>query len=176
MTGVQTCALPICFVFMIIMYIILRKFVNSPTGRVLQGVRENEQRAIFLGFNTNRARTIALIVAGVSAGLAGVMYGLLTRFINTDGMAMQMTYNAMLYSLLGGTGTLFGAIIGSSVVIVFQNVLLDLRGVLPIFERWLLFFGLLYIVVIMFMPTGIVGFAKSIIKKRNDKRKMKPKP
>ena len=158
-----------CFVFLIIMFIVLRKFVNSPTGRVLQGIRENEQRAVFLGFNTNRARTIALIVAGVSAGLAGVMYGLLTRFVNTDGMSMQMTYNAMLYSLIGGTGTLYGAIIGSSVVIIFQNILLDLNV-----DRWLLYFGLLYIVVIMVMPKGIAGFISSISKRRKNKQKNKP--
>ena len=147
-----------CFVFLIVMLIVLRKFVNSPTGRVLQGIRENEQRAIFLGYDTNKARTIALVVAGVTAGLAGVMYGLLNRFVNTDALGMQMTYNAMLYSLIGGTGTLYGAIVGSGVVIVFQDVLLNLRGVAPIFERWLLFFGALYIVVIMYMPQGIVGF------------------
>ena len=121
-------------------------------------MRENEQRAIFLGFDTNRARTIALLVAGISGGLAGIMFGLLNRFVNTDALNMQMTYNAMLYSLIGGSGTLFGAIVGSGVVIYFQNILLSLRGVHFIFERWLLFFGALYIVVVMFMPQGIMGF------------------
>ena len=159
----------LCFAFLIVMFIVLRKFVNSPTGRILQGIRENEQRAVFLGFNTNKARTIALIVAGVAAGLAGIMYGLLTRFVNTDGMSMQMTYNAMLYSLIGGTGTLYGAIIGSSVVIIFQNILLDLNV-----DRWLLYFGLLYIVVIMVMPKGIAGFIDSMSKKRREKQTNKP--
>ena len=152
------------------MFVLLYKFVRSPTGRVLQGIRENEQRLIFLGYNTNRARTIGLIVSGVAAGLAGVMYGLLQRFVNTDVMAMQMTYNAMLYSLIGGTGTLYGSIIGSAVVILFQNLLLDLRSVSFIFERWLLFFGALYIVVIMYMPYGIVGFIKNQIEKYKVKK------
>ena len=160
----------IAFVFLIVMFVLLYKFVRSPTGRVLQGIRENEQRLIFLGYNTNRARTIGLIVSGVAAGLAGVMYGLLQRFVNTDVMAMQMTYNAMLYSLIGGTGTLYGSIIGSAVVILFQNLLLDLRSVSFIFERWLLFFGALYIVVIMYMPYGIVGFIKNQIEKYKVKK------
>ena len=146
------------FAFMLIMAFVLYKFTNSATGRVWQAIRENEQRAIFLGYNTNRARTIALLVAGIAGGLAGVMLGLLTRFVNTDMLAMQMTWDAMLYSLLGGAGTLFGAILGSTIVILFQNFLLDLRSVHFIFERWLLFFGALYIVVVMFMPQGILGY------------------
>ncbi len=161
----------IAFVFLIVMFILLKKFVNSPTGRVLQGIRENENRLVFLGYNTNKARTIALIVAGISAGLAGVMYGLLQRFVNTDVLAMQMTYNAMLYSLIGGTGTLYGAIIGSGVVILFQNLLLTLRSVSPIFERWLLFFGALYIVVVMYMPYGIAGFINIQIAKFKARKK-----
>jgi len=160
----------ICLLFLVVMVIVLRKFVNSPTGRVLQGIRENEQRAIFLGYDTVKARTIALVVAGITAGLAGVMYGLLNRFVNTDALGMQMTYNAMLYSLIGGTGTLYGAIVGSGVVIIFQDILLNLRGVAPIFERWLLFFGALYIVVIMYMPHGIVGFFNTMKEKRQQKQ------
>ncbi len=158
--------------FLLVMGYVLHRFVNSPTGRVLQGIRENEQRAVFLGYNTNRGRTIALLVAGVAAGLAGVMYGLLNRFVNTDLLSMQMTYNAMLYSLIGGTGTLWGAIVGSSVVIFFQNLLLNLRAVHPIFERWLLFFGALYIVVIMFMPQGIMGFYYNWRDKRDQRRRL----
>jgi len=160
------------FVFLIIMAFVLYKFTTSATGRVWQAVRENEQRAIFLGYNTNRARTIALMVAGIAGGLSGVMLGLLSRFVNTDLLAMQMTYDAMLYSLLGGAGTLFGAIVGSAVVILFQNFLLDLRSVHFIFERWLLFFGALYIVAVMFMPQGIVGYYLIWKEKRAQKRRL----
>ncbi|MCL2399564.1 MAG: branched-chain amino acid ABC transporter permease [Defluviitaleaceae bacterium] len=151
-----------CFVFLLLMAFALYKFTTSPTGRVWQAVRENEQRAVFLGYDTNRARTIALLVSGVVAGLAGVMFALLNRFANTDVLAMQMTYNAMLYSLVGGSGSLFGSIIGSAVVVLFQNFLLDLRGVHFIFERWLIFFGSLYILVVIFMPKGIMGFVETI--------------
>jgi len=160
------------FVFMIVLAIVLYKFTMSPTGRVWQAVRENEQRAIFLGYNTDKARTIALIVAGVAGGLSGVMFALMNRFVNTDLLAMQMTYNAMLYSLLGGAGTLFGSIIGSAVVVLFQNFLLDLRAVHPIFDRWLLFFGALYIVVVLFMPQGIMGFYLSWKEKRAHKKRL----
>ena len=162
-----------CYIFLVLMGFILYKFVNSPSGRLLQAIRENEQRAVFLGYNVNRGRTIALLAAGISGGLAGVMYGLLNRFVNTDLLNMQMTYNAMLYSMIGGSGTLFGAIAGSVVVIFFQNVLLDLRSVHFIFERWLLFFGALYIAVIMFMPQGIVGYINILLEKRRDKTRIR---
>ena len=160
------------FVFMIVMAFVLYKFTTSPTGRVWQAVRENENRAIFLGYDTNRARTIALIVAGVIGGWSGVMFALLNRFVNTDLLAMQMTYNAMLYSLLGGAGTLFGAIAGSAIVILFQNMLLDLRTVHVIFDRWLLFFGALYIVVVLFMPQGIMGFYLTWKENRKHKKRI----
>jgi branched-chain amino acid transport system permease protein len=75
----------------------------------------------------------------------------------------------MLYSLIGGTGTLIGAIVGSAVVIYFQNILLNLRAVHPIFERWLLFFGTLYIVVIIFMPEGIVGYINRLIERHRQR-------
>jgi branched-chain amino acid transport system permease protein len=145
-------------VFMFLMGVALYVFIKSPTGRVWQAVRENEQRAIFLGYNTNRARTIALLVSAIAAGFAGIMFALLQRSANTTYLSMQMTYDAMLYSLVGGSGTLFGAAIGTTIVIIFQNVLLNLRGVHFIFERWLLFFGGLYILVVMFMPQGIMGY------------------
>jgi len=161
-----------CFAFLLIMAILLYKFTMSPTGRVWQSVRENEQRAIFLGYNTGRARTIALMVAGVAGGFAGIMFALLNRFVNTDLLNMQMTYNAMLYSLIGGSGTLHGAIFGSTVVILFQNFLLDMRSVHFIFERWLLFFGALYIGVVMFMPQGIMGFYLTWKEKRSHKKQI----
>jgi branched-chain amino acid transport system permease protein len=162
-----------CFIFMVLMAFVLYKFTKSPTGRVWQAVRENEQRAVFLGYDTNRARTIALLVASIVGGLAGVMFALNSRFVNTDVLGMQMTYDAMLYSLLGGAGTLFGAILGSTVVILFQRFLLDLRPVHFIFERWLLFFGALYIIVVMFMPQGVMGYYITWKAKREQKRRIK---
>ncbi len=145
------------FLFLVIMTLVLRKFILSPTGRVLLAIRENEQRAIFLGFDTKKYKMIALQVAGLSAGLAGAMFGLLNRFANTDLLSVQQTLNALLMTLVGGTGTLYGAIVGSAFISLTQDTLLDLRVVHPIFNRWLLFFGSIYIIVVLFMPFGFVG-------------------
>ncbi len=158
----------IALIFLIVMAIALRRFIMSPTGRVLLAIRENEQRAQFLGYNVEKYKLISLQVAGIAGGLAGIMFGLFNRFANTDLLTIQQTLNALLYTLVGGTGTLYGAIVGSAVVNIVQNVLLTLRSIHPIFERWLIFFGAMYVVVVLFMPQGFVGLW---FKYRENKRK-----
>lgn len=159
-------------VFLIVMAIVLRKFIMSPTGRVLLAIRENEQRAEFLGYKVEKYKLISLQVAGIAGGLAGIMFGIFNRFANTDLLSIQQTLNALLYTLVGGTGTLYGAIVGSAVVNVVQTVLLTLRSVHPIFERWLIFFGAMYVVVVLFMPQGFVGLW---LKYRENKKRKEQK-
>jgi branched-chain amino acid transport system permease protein len=143
--------------FLIILTLVLRRFVNSPTGRVLQAIRDNEQRARFLGYDTKKYKLIALVVAGMASSSAGIMFALLTRFANTELLSVQNTLNALLYTIVGGTGTLYGAIVGTAFVQLAQNYLLELRGVHDIFSRWLIFFGAIYVLVVLYMPMGIVG-------------------
>ncbi|MBS3937290.1 MAG: branched-chain amino acid ABC transporter permease [Peptococcaceae bacterium] len=149
--------------FMVIMMLALRQFIMSPTGRVLLAIRENEQRAIFLGYNTASYKLVALQVAGVVCGWSGVMFALTSRFANTELLTVQQTLNALLVTIVGGTGTLYGAIVGTAFVQLAQHTLLGLRGVHLIFERWLLFFGAIYVFVVLFMPTGIVGLYQRLI-------------
>lgn len=159
----------IALAFLILMAILLKKFVSSPTGRVLLAIRENEQRAKFLGYDVEKYKLISLQIAGIVGGLSGLMFGIFNRFANTDLLTTQTTLNALLYTLVGGTGTLYGAIIGSAFVNIIQNTLLNLRSVHPIFERWLIFFGAMYIVVVIFMPEGFIGLWQKI--KVNKERK-----
>ncbi len=143
--------------FLIAMTLILRQFVNSPTGRVLQAIRDNDQRAKFLGYDTKKYKLIALVIAGMASAAAGIMFALLTRFANTELLTVQSTLNALLYTIVGGTGTLYGAIFGTAFVQLAQNYLLELRGIHEIFSRWLLFFGAIYVLVVLYMPKGLVG-------------------
>lgn len=147
----------IALLFLIIMAIVLKKFIMSPTGRVLLAIRENEQRAEFLGFDVEKFKLISLQVAGIAGGLSGIIFGIFNRFANTELLSTNQTINALLYTLVGGTGTLYGGIVGVTVVNLFQNFLLNLRSIHPIFERWLIFSGALYVTVVLFMPKGIVG-------------------
>lgn len=153
------------FAFLIIMTLVLRAFVLSPTGRVLQAIRENEQRARFLGYNTNHYKTIALMISSVAAGLAGVVFAVIARFANTDYLSITYTLNALLITLVGGTGTLYGSIIGSAFVTWIQNFLLDLNRAFPAFTLFrypMLFVGSLYILLVIFMPSGIMGGLKAL--------------
>lgn len=143
--------------FLVLMFFVLYKFVHSPVGRVLQSIRENEQRAIFLGYNTLNYKLIAMQVSGISAALAGVLFALSTRFVYTEYLGIGTTMQPLLYTLLGGEGTLIGPVIGSFVVNLFQSLLLRLKPVSPIFEKWPIFFGTLYVVVVLFMPEGVTG-------------------
>jgi len=143
--------------FMVLMFFLLNKFVRSPVGRVLQSIRENEQRSIFLGYKTMNYKLIAMQVSGITAALAGVLSALSTRYVNTDNLGIATTMHPLLYTLLGGEGTLIGPVIGSFVVNLFQTSLLSLKSVSPIFEKWPIFFGSLYVVVVLFMPEGVTG-------------------
>lgn len=146
-------------IFLIVMTIILRKFVQSPTGKVLLSIRENEQRARFLGYDTIKYKTIALLVSSVASGMAGVFFSVIVRFANTDYLSLQYTINALLMTLVGGTGTLYGAIIGSAFITWIQNFLLDLNSSMgyQILRFPMIFIGTIYVLLVMFMPSGIIG-------------------
>jgi len=152
----------IALAFLILMFFILYKFVRSPVGRVLQAIRENERRAIFLGYKTLNYKLIAMQVSGITASLAGVLFALAMRFVNTDNLGIATTMQPLLFTLLGGEGTLIGPVIGSFVVNLFQSFLLSLKTVNPIFEKWPIFFGSLYVVVVLFMPEGVTGIYRRV--------------
>lgn len=143
--------------FLVGMTLLLRQFINSPTGRVLQAIRDNEQRARFLGYDVRKYKLLALVTAALAASSAGFMFALLTRFANTDLLSVQNTLNALLFTIVGGTGTLYGAIVGTAFVQLVQSYLLELRGIHEIFARWQIFFGAIYVMVVLFMPAGMVG-------------------
>ena len=121
-------------------------------------IRENEKRAEFLGFNVIRFKLISTLVAGVVASLAGIAWALQQRFVSTGVMATDKTIDALLMTIIGGTGTLYGAFIGSGLTNLAREWLSNLAGNYPILERWYLIFGLLYILIVLFFPGGILGF------------------
>ncbi|WP_203248803.1 branched-chain amino acid ABC transporter permease [Sporosarcina beigongshangi] len=151
---------------LVLVYIFLRRFVNSPLGRVLVAVRENEQRTKSLGFNTLHYKVIASIVAGVVASLAGSLYAVSLRFVNTSVLTMDITLDALLMTIIGGVGTLIGPIIGAGIIELAQHYLSGLAKDYPIFERWIIFFGIIYILAVIFFPRGVVGTVREKLWKR----------
>lgn len=142
---------------MIVTYIVLRRFTFSPVGKVLQAIRENETRAESLGYHVIHYKLIANVVAGVIAGLSGILYAVSLRFVSTSVFAVDVTLDALLMTIIGGVGTLIGAIVGASLIEIAQHFLMQLSDVHWIFERWIIPFGTLFILAVMFFPKGIVG-------------------
>ncbi len=156
----------LCFVVMIAVFLILKRFTSSPLGKVLQSIRENEQRAASLGFQVLHYKIASSVVAGVLAGMAGILYAISLRFVNTSVFSMDITLDALLMTIIGGVGTLVGAILGSGLIEFAHNWLTELAKQNWIFERWIIFFGIIYILVVLFFPKGIVGTIKTLKRKR----------
>lgn len=147
----------IAFFFMVGGFLLLRRFTLSPLGRILQAIRENEQRAESLGYRVLHYKVISNIVAGIVAGLAGLMYGLALRFVNTGVFGVDITLDGLLMTIIGGVGTLVGSIIGAALIQIAHDWLTDLAQVHWLFERWIILFGIIYILAVRFFPQGIVG-------------------
>ena len=161
-------------VCLVVIFMLLKRFVASPFGKVLVAIRENEQRTRSLGFETLGYKIIASVVAGAVASLAGSLYAVSLRFVNTSVMAMDVTLDALMMTIIGGVGTLIGPIIGAGVIEFAQHYLSGLARDYPIFERWIIFFGILYILAVIFFPRGIVGTV--FIKYNEWKMKKRQKP
>ncbi|WP_273129287.1 branched-chain amino acid ABC transporter permease [Bacillus weihaiensis] len=147
----------VCLAVMVVVFLLLKRLTNSPLGKVLVAVRENEARTQSLGYQTIHYKIIASVIAGVLASVAGSLYVLSLRFVNTSVFTMDVTLDALLMTIIGGVGTLVGPILGAGIIEVSHHWLSELGKTYPIFERWIIFFGILYILAVMFFPAGIVG-------------------
>jgi branched-chain amino acid transport system permease protein len=165
----------LCLIVMIAVFTILKQFTNSPLGRVLQAIRENEQRTESLGFQVLHYKVAASVVAGVLAGIAGILYAISLRFVNTNVFSMDITLDALLMTIIGGVGTLVGAIIGSGLIEFAHHGLSELAKEHWIFERWIIFFGIIYILAVIFFPQGIVGTFKTLKWNRKKQQATKKK-
>lgn len=164
---------------MVLVYFGLKRFIDSPLGKVLVAIKENEQRTESLGYHVLHYKLIASVVAGVLASLAGSLYAISLRFVNTSVFTMDITLDALLMTIIGGVGTLVGAIIGSTIIEFAHHWLTGLAKVHWIFDRWIILFGIIYILAVMFFPQGIVGSLRKIkfpgrrVKQANQEKKEK---
>lgn len=163
----------LCLVLVVAVFLLLKRFTNSPLGRVLQAIRENEQRTESLGYQVLHYKIAASVVSGILAGIAGILYAISLRFVNTSVFSMDITLDALLMTIIGGVGTLVGAIIGAGLIEFAHDWLTALAKEHVIFERWIIFFGIIYIVVVMFFPKGIVGTLSSLSWKRKKQQAVK---
>ena len=133
-------------------YVLYTKIVDSPTGRVLVAIRENEERAVMLGYNTFWFKTLALVVSSLTAVLAGVLHTMHQPIVSPNVAGLGFTVTVLLVVLIGGAGTISGALVGAAVFRLLQFYL----------DRWFsgasgLLVGLVYIGIVLYLPFGIVG-------------------
>ena len=142
----------LAMIFMILVYIFYKRFVNSPTGRVCIANRENENRAIMLGYNTFWYKLTALIISSVTAGLAGALHAIFHPIIRPDIAGLSFTIAALLMVLIGGVGTLSGALIGAA---TFRLLSFGLDRYLGGSSQIII--GIVYVGIVLYLPFGIVG-------------------
>jgi branched-chain amino acid transport system permease protein len=156
-------------------FLTLLRVVNSPFGRVLQAIRENDFRAEALGYPVVVYRSMASVVSAIMATLAGVLLALWLRYTGPDTtLSFAIMIDVLLMVVIGGMGTLYGAVIGATLMILAENYLQALMGHwgealagVPVLsallsaDRWLLWLGILFVLSVYFFPTGIVGKLRS---------------
>jgi len=142
----------ISLAFLVICYLLMKRMVNSPTGRVIIANRENEDRMRMIGYNPVTYRTIAFVSSSIFAGFAGALYSIWNASATPTMVSGVMTVNALIITILGGMGTLVGAILGAAIMQVISQFFYTWFG-----ARWPLVFGILFILIVMFLPYGIIG-------------------
>ncbi|MDD2521452.1 MAG: branched-chain amino acid ABC transporter permease [Anaerolineaceae bacterium] len=142
----------IALVFLVVTYILMKRIVSSPTGRVIQATRENEDRSRMIGYNPVTYRTLAFVMASVFAGIAGALYSLWTVSATPSMTSGVTTVNALIMTILGGMGTLIGPVLGAGIMQIFSQFFYTWFG-----ARWPLVFGIIFVLIVMFLPYGIVG-------------------
>jgi branched-chain amino acid transport system permease protein len=161
----------VMFATVLLLFLLILRIVNSPFGRVLQAIRENDFRAEAIGYRTVVYRTLGNVLGALFATVAGALLALWLRYVGPDTtLSFEIMLDILLIVVIGGMGTLYGAVIGSVLFVVAQNYLQDLlrlgAGVLegvPVLgavvnpDRWLLWLGVLFVLSVYHFPTGIVG-------------------
>lgn len=142
----------ISLAFLFICYLLMKRMVNSPTGRVIIANRENEDRMRMIGYNPVTYRTIAFVSSSVFAGLAGALYSIWNTSASPTMISAVMTINALIMTILGGIGTLIGPILGAAIMQTISQFFYTWFG-----ARWPLVFGVIFILIVMFLPYGIIG-------------------
>jgi branched-chain amino acid transport system permease protein len=157
----------------VLSYLILRRIMHSPFGMVLQSIRENEGRTRAIGYPVQRYKMVAVMLSGLFAGLAGVLYAIQKEYAAPDFVYFLVSGEAVIYNVMGGIGTLVGPIVGAGFFLLLKeglsrffpylaSVLLGLGIVIPGLAEfpYLIPLGIIFITMVIFMPQGLMGFAR----------------
>jgi branched-chain amino acid transport system permease protein len=133
-------------------YALIRRIVHSPFGQVLKAIRANEPRAVSLGYKVDRYKLLAFVLSASLAGLAGSLKALVLGFVTLSDVSQQTSGEVILMTLLGGSGTFLGPVVGSNIVVALEEYLSDLVG------AWVsVIIGAIFVVCVMIFRRGFVG-------------------
>jgi len=138
-------------IIFVIVVAALYVLVRSPFGYTLHGIRESEARMACLGYHVWWHKYVAVLIAGGVAGIAGILFVYYHGFVSPAELSLVLSAEGLLMVILGGSGTLFGPALGAIVVVFLRNLISAYT------ERWLLILGLIYLLVVLCAPNGIVG-------------------
>ena len=136
--------------------LLCRALVRSPFGRALQAIRENERRFTSLGRDPRPFKLVVFVIAAVFAGLAGALFAPFRGFASPEVMFWVFSGQALMMVTMGGIGTLVGPILGAMVFILIQEVLSSYT------EHWMIFTGVVFVLIVIFLPGGLVGTARRL--------------
>ena len=164
----------------LLLVLAMLRIVNSPFGRVLQAIRENDFRAEAIGYRTVVFRTLASVLSALFATLAGALLALWLRYNGPDtSLSFEIMLDVLLIVVIGGMGTIYGAVIGSALFVLAQSYLQDLMKLassqaqgavdgVPLLaalispDRWLLWLGILFVLSVYHFPAGVVGRLRAL--------------
>jgi branched-chain amino acid transport system permease protein len=136
-------------------YLVLRRITQSPFGMVLQSIRENEARTRAIGYPIERYKIVAVMLSGLFAGLAGVLYAIQNRFAAPDFVFFLVSGEVVIFNVIGGIGTLVGPIVGAGFFLLLRE------GLSRFFtEYYLIPVGIIFVAMVIFMPQGLLGFMR----------------
>jgi branched-chain amino acid transport system permease protein len=136
-------------------YLILRRIMHSPFGMVLQSIRENEARTRAIGYSVMHYKMVAVMLSGLFAGLAGVLYAVQNRFAAPDFVYFLVSGETVIFNVMGGIGTLVGPIVGAGFFLLLRETFSRFFT-----EHYLIPVGVIFVAMVIFMPQGLLGFAR----------------
>jgi branched-chain amino acid transport system permease protein len=138
---------------LVLSVLVCRGLVRSPFGRALMAIRENERKFSVLGQDPRRFKLAVFVIAAVFAGLAGALFAPFRGFASPEVMFWVVSGQALMMVIIGGMGTLIGPVLGAMVFLLIQEVLSSYT------EQWMIFTGAIFVLMVIFLPGGLVGAA-----------------
>jgi branched-chain amino acid transport system permease protein len=141
-------------------YLFLRRMVHSPLGKVFISIRENEDRAQLIGYNVQRYKLLSFVIAGGLSGLAGGLYTLTLKYASAGFLHWSISGHAVVYTIVGGMGTLMGPVLGAGIVMSLEHYLINFLQATD------LVIGIVLVAMVLMAPKGLVGLIQSRLKRK----------